>query len=62
MKTGDSTRPLKIRERIGIALASFAGIVLIAGWSLTGGVATDRRTDLAIRSPDTRISAAPAHL
>jgi len=53
-------RPLTISQRIGIALASFAGITLIAGWSLTGGGATERRADLAIRSPDTRLSPALA--
>jgi hypothetical protein len=60
MNTGHPARPLKIARRIGIALASCAGIALIAGWSLTGAVATDRRTEVALRSPDTRVSATRA--
>jgi len=60
MKTGDATQPLKIWQRIGIALASCVAIALIAGWSLTGGVATDRSNGLPIRSPDTLVPPAPA--
>jgi len=60
MKTARPRRLLKIPQRIGTVLASFAGIMLIAGWSLTGGGATDRRTDLAIRPPDNRLSTALA--
>ncbi len=36
---------------MGIALASLVGVLLIAGWSLTEGVAPERRAGLAMRSP-----------
>ncbi len=52
MKTVESTPLRRPWARIAIALAYFAGISLIVGWSLPDGVAADRPADVAMRLPE----------
>lgn len=53
MKTFGWNRSRQMGARMTIALAYFAGVAAIVGWSLPQGAAADRPAQLALREPDT---------
>jgi hypothetical protein len=56
MKTIERARPRQVRARVTIALAYFAAITLIVGWSLPRGAAADSPAEPPVRPQESGIS------